>query len=234
MNRPIVVICVDGLDPEYLEACRAPVLRALAAKGFLHTARSNYAMHTYGLEHPKSQEHISILDDAIGELVEAHPDITLLLTADHGMSRKTRMLDLKGVLGARGIQANPVPIIKDRYVVHHANLGGSIYLYLRPQDQAEALKILKGTPGVEQALGREEAADRFRISPQRIGDIVVNGEVDVVFGDPTEVEMPPQLRSHGSTHETEVPPLGCNGDFARFAFEENRDIGRYIFERVLG
>ena len=137
------------------------------------------------------------------------------------------------MLGARGIQANPVPIIKDRYVVHHANLGGSIYLYLRPQDQEEALKILKGTPGVDKAIGREEAADRFRISPHRIGDIVVTGEVDVVFGDPTEVEMPSQLRSHGSTHETQVPLLGYNGDFAGFAFEENRDIGRYIFERVL-
>ena len=98
MSRPIVVICVDGLDPEYLEACQAPVLRAVAAKGFLRTARSNYAMHNYGPEHPKSQEHISILENAIGELVEAHPDITMLLTADHGMSRKTRMPDLKRCL----------------------------------------------------------------------------------------------------------------------------------------
>ena len=366
MSRPTVVICVDGLDPEYLEACHAPVLRALAAKGFLRNARSmmpsvtnvnnvsmvtgsypeahgicsnywlapengegtymesgeyilqetifqraravgktsvlvtskdklrtllsdgasftvsserppewvvdevgpppeiyslevngwavkaasyvmsthpadlvyvsttDYAMHTYSPDHPRSQEHISILDNAIGDLVEAHPDITLLLTADHGMSRKTRMLDLKGVLGTRGIQANAVPIIKDRYVVHHANLGGSIYLYLRPQDQDEAVKILQDTPGVDEALGREEAAARFRLNARRIGDIVVNGEVDVVFGDPTEVQMPPHLRSHGSTHETEVPLLGYNGDFAGFAFEENRDIGRYILERVLG
>ena len=62
---------------------------------------------------------------------------------------------------------------------------------------------------------------------------VVTGEEDVVFGDPSEVEMPAGLRSHGSTHECNIPIIGYNGNFEGFAFEENRDLGRYIFERVL-
>ena len=45
--------------------------------------------------------------------------------------------------------------------------------------------------------------------------------------------MPPRLRSHGSRHECRVPLIGYNGDFHRFSFEENRDIGRYVLERVL-
>ena len=69
--------------------------------------------------------------------------------------------------------------------------------------------------------------------PERIGDIVVTGEKDVVFGEPSEVEMPPSLRSHDSNHEGRVPLIGYNGDFAEFSFEENRDVGRYVFERVL-
>ena len=199
----------------------------------VYVATTDYAMHTYGPEHPQSQAHMSMLDDAIGELVEAHPDITLLITADHGMSRKDRMADLKRALEAYGIRANAVPAIKDRYVVHHSNLGGFMSVYLQPSDLEEALKVLNSTQGVEVALPREEAAANFRLHPERIGDIVVTGEKEVVFGDPSEVEMPPNLRSHGSNHEGRVPLIGYNGDFATFSFEENRDVGRYVFERVL-
>jgi phosphonoacetate hydrolase len=177
---------------------------------------------------------MSILDDAIGELVDAHPDATVLLTADHGMSGKSRMVDLKSVLAARGIRSNPVPIIKDRYVVHHANLGGCMFVYLEPGDVEEALGVLRETPGVDDAMSREEAASRLRLRHERIGDIIVTGAKDVVFGDPSEVSMPARLRSHGSEHERMIPIAGYNGDFEDFAFEENRDVGRYVFERVLG
>ena len=199
----------------------------------VYITTTDYAMHTYGPDHSESRRHLSILDEAIGELVEAHPDITLLVTADHGMSRKSRLVDLKHVLESYGIKANAVPIIKDRYVVHHANLGGSTYVYLQPRDFAEGLKIIQETQGVENALTREEAVAKFRLLGERIGDIVVMGEKDAVFGDATEVEMPPDLRTHGSTHEGYVPLIGYNGDFTGFSFGENRDLGRYVFERVL-
>ena len=199
----------------------------------VYITTTDYAMHTYAPDHPQSQRHLSIMDDAIGELVETHPDITLLVTADHGMSRKSRMVDLKGVLESYHIRANALPIIKDRYVVHHANLGGCVYVYLGPRDLAEGLKVIRETPGVDEALPREEAVERFRLCGERIGDIVVTGEQDVVFGDSAEVEVPPNLRTHGSTHEGPVPLIGYNGDFAEFSFEENRDVGRYVFERVL-
>ncbi len=199
----------------------------------VYITTTDYAMHTYGPDHPQSRRHLSILDEAIGELVDVHPDITLLVTADHGMSRKSRLVDLKHVLESHGIRANVVPIIKDRYVVHHANLGGCTYVYLEPQDFAEGLKIIRETPGIEDALPREEAVATFKLRGDRIGDVVVTGEKDVVFGDGTDVEMPPDLRTHGSTHERQVPLLGYNGDFAEFSFEENRDVGRYVFEKVL-
>ncbi len=199
----------------------------------VYITTTDYAMHTYGPDHPQSQKHLSILDEAIGDLVSAHPGITLLVTADHGMSCKSRMVDLKHILESHHIRSITVPIIKDRYVVHHSNLGGCMYVYLQPRDLAEALKVIRETPGVEDAISREEAVAKFRLYGERIGDFVVTGEQDVVFGDATEVKMPPNLRTHGSTHEGQVPVIGYNGDFAGFSFEENRDIGRYVFEKAL-
>ena len=39
------------------------------------------------------------------------------------------MIDLSDVLKREGIPAESVPIIKDRYVVHHNNLGGCMFIY---------------------------------------------------------------------------------------------------------
>ena len=62
----------------------------------------------------------------------------------------------------------------------------------------------------------------------------MTGAGDVVFGNPSEVSMPPRLRSHVSEHERRVPLVGYNGDFEGFSFDENHDMGRHVFERDLG
>ena len=106
----------------------------LESADIVYISTTDFAMHTYAPDEPESQQHISVLDDAIGELVDAHPDVTLLLTADHGMNPKKRMVDLAYVLAAKEIGAEAVPIIKDRYVVHHNNLGGCMFMYLHSRD----------------------------------------------------------------------------------------------------
>ena len=215
----------------------------LQSADIVYISTTDFAMHTYAPDEPESQQHISVLDDAIGELVDAHPDVTLLLTADHGMNPKRRMVDLAHVLAEKGIGAEAVPIIKDRYVVHHNNLGGCMFMYLHSGDAAridEAAGILRETPGVERVYSRDEAADELRLNYDRIGDLIVTGDIDTVFG-PKELEdswddtgAGHSLRSHASAHEQDVPIIGYNGDFDGFEFTENRHIGRYVFERVLG
>ena len=133
----------------------------------------------------------------------------------------------------KGIRSRAVPIIKDQYTVHHSNLGGCIYVYLENEDTASALDVLNNTDGVDRAYSREEAAEIFRLMPRRIGDIMALGAEGVVFGNPAEVTMPENLRSHGSLHEEIVPIIGWGAGFEGFEFHENRDLGRYVFERVL-
>ena len=212
---------------------------AMARESFdlVYLTTTDYAMHTYGPQHPESARHVKLLDDGIGALMAQSPGARILVTADHGMSDKTRMLHLPGELARYGIAARAVPVIKDRYIVHHSNLGGSIYVHLdKPADVDAALDVLRHRPGVEEALPGEEAARRFRLMPERIGDILVLADAATVFGDPDEVAMPPGLRSHGSVHESVVPIIGGGPGLDRQAaarFRENMDVGRYIFEEVL-
>ena len=208
----------------------------------VYISTTDFAMHTYAPDEPESQRHITILDDAIGDLVEAHPNVTLLLTADHGMSPKSRMIVLDDVFSQHGISAQAVPIIKDRYVVHHNNLGGCMFIYMDASHADrldEAAEVLRETTGVERVYTRAEAVEELRLNYDRIGDLVVTGDSETVFG-PKELSdswndtgAGSGLRSHASAYEQDVPIIGYNGDFDGFEFNENRDLGRYVFERVL-
>ena len=127
----------------------------------VYVTTTDYAMHTYAPEEPQSQIHMSILDRAIGELAEAHPRATVLITADHGMSTKSKIVDLGRVLARHGIEAHLAPIIKDRYVVHHSNLGG---VHVRvpgtrrhPRGAAMAQGHAGGRGGDAQRRGRDKS-----------------------------------------------------------------------------
>ncbi|HZA96918.1 MAG TPA: phosphonoacetate hydrolase, partial [Burkholderiaceae bacterium] len=68
---------------------------------------------------------------------------------------------------------------------------------------------LRGLLGIEVVLSRAEAAQRFELPSDRIGDIVVVSERSFVLGtshsrhDLSQLELP--LRSHGGISEQRVP-----------------------------
>ena len=200
----------------------------------VYLTTTDYAMHSHAPDEPESARHISLLDEGIGRLVDAFPDARFLITADHGMSSKTRMLHLPDYLARAGIKARAIPIIKDQYTVHHSNLGGCIYVHLEGTDNpGPALEVLRNIEGVEEVLSRQDAASRFKLMPERIGDTMALGAHDVVFGDPAEVELPPKLRSHGSTHELDIPVIAFGHDLDISHFTENRSLGQYVIDHVL-
>lgn len=145
---------------------------------------------------------------------------SIALTADHGMSPKTdaagrpRIVFLQEVLdGLLGAQASRVILpITDPYVVHHGALGSFATVYLTQSDAAaRAAAGLRGLDGIEQVLTRAEAAERFELPPDRIGDLVVLADHLSVLGtraaehDLTGLTVP--LRSHGGVSEQKVPLL---------------------------
>ena len=102
----------------------------------VYLTTTDYAMHTYAPQETESARHLDLLDQAIGRLVDSLPEVLVLLTADHGMSSKSRMIHLPQVLAQHGVQAQAVPIIKDMYTVHHSNLEG-VFTFTWPKPTAK-------------------------------------------------------------------------------------------------
>ena len=193
----------------------------------LYLSTTDYMMHTYAPEDERSLEHMSRLDRLLGEIVDDIPNLELGLTADHGMNAKTEGIDIQRVLADAGIAAEAVPIIKDKHVVHHRNLGGACYVYLkRAADLAAARNLLRDTPGVEEVYERDTAASRFRLRADRIGDLFLLGARHAVFGSLPAVRQEVAVRSHGSRHEQAVPILCYGRRVEDGALEYNLDLTR--------
>jgi phosphonoacetate hydrolase len=193
----------------------------------VYLATTDYMMHTYPPEDSRSLEHMHMLDKLLGEIVDTHPKLEVYLTADHGMSVKNVGIDLAQVLAAEGVEAEAVPIIRDRHVTHHKNLGGACYIYLRePADYEKAHGILEQTEGIDEIYSRAEAGERFRLRRDRIGDIFLLGKQHVAFGALEKAREAVSVRSHGSRFESIVPILAYGAPEPPEPYERNLDLGR--------
>lgn len=76
-----------------------------------------------------------------------------------------------------------------------------------PSDLSSVKKTLEHLQGVESVLTRNEAVKEFHLQGSHIGDLVVIGDEQTVFGNLTSEteELPASYRSHGSIHEARVP-----------------------------
>jgi len=203
--------------------------------GCLYVHTTDYAMHMWPPEAPESKEHLERLDDLFGQAMSAAPDAAFLLTADHGMNFKTHCWDLERVCARRGVPLRKAfSAGRDRYVRHNRGCSGAGYVYLKsPRDLDRVREIISGLDGVERVLPREAAAREYKLMASRIGDLVVWGDKDTVFGEmDTETEtFTNGLRSHGSLHELDIPLFVYNAHGAPSAdyFQRNLDLARWLF-----
>jgi phosphonoacetate hydrolase len=143
---------------------------------------------------------------------------TLALTADHGMKSKHTADGKPDVIYLQSLldewlgsgTARVILPITDPYVVHHGALGGFATAYLPEGVDAGTLAHrLSGVEGVECAMQRGEACERFQLPPDRIGDVVVISTRNKVIGTTPErhdlSQLGEPLRSHGGLSEGKVP-----------------------------
>jgi phosphonoacetate hydrolase len=207
-----------------------PDLRVL----YVHT--TDYPMHMWPPEAPESKDHLAKLDALMGRAVSAAPDCAFLLTADHGLNAKTRCWDLAKACKSRGVEVRfALSVERDKYVKHHRTFGGTVWVWLKsPGDAPGVTAVIRGLKGIEAVLPRHEAARRFHLMPSRIGELVVLGDKETVFGelDTESEELGANYRTHGSLHESEVPLVIYNagGEVPKAdEIRNNFDLTRNLF-----
>ncbi|MCM3607347.1 phosphonoacetate hydrolase [Cupriavidus pauculus] len=184
----------------------------------MYLSTTDYVQHKYAPGTPEANAFYAMMDsylqrlDAMGAVIG--------ITADHGMNAKTdsvgkaNILFLQEWLDSRfGHTAARVLLpITDPYVAHHGALGSYATVYVSPDADLAAIQhAIAAVPGIELVLDKAQAAERFELPPDRIGDLVVVSERLTVIGttparhDLSGLDAP--LRSHGGLSEQKVPLL---------------------------
>jgi phosphonoacetate hydrolase len=184
----------------------------------MYLSTTDYVQHKAAPGAEMANAFYAMMDRYVGELDRL--GCVLALTADHGMNDKhlpngepdvIYLQELFDEWLGKGIARVILPIT-DPYVVHHGALGSFATIYL-PEKLAftELLGRLQGVSGVDLALPRNEACERFGLPPDRVGDIVVTSTVHKVLGTSRERHdlsgLTEPLRSHGGLTEETVPMI---------------------------
>ena len=182
----------------------------------MYLSTTDYIQHKHAPGTPVADDFYAMMDSYLARLDAM--GAVIVLTADHGMNAKhdaagkPDVLYLQDALDAllgKDVARVILPIT-DPYVVHHGALGSFATVYLPAGADAAALAARVGAlRGIECVLTRAQAAQRFELPADRIGDLVVVSERSVVIGtaaarhDLSALEVP--LRSHGGISEQRVP-----------------------------
>ncbi len=219
----------------WLMKAMVDLLKTRIDLGCLYVHTTDYPMHTWPPEAAESKEHLARLDQLLSEAAAAAPDAAFLLTADHGMNHKSRCWDLAKVCTQRRVPIRTaISVERDKYLKQHRGYGGVAWVYCNGvRDIDRVAQLLSDLKGVESVLTRGEAVRRFHLMASRIGDLVVLGDRDTVFGelDSESEALPDDYRTHGSLHETEVPLVifNCDAQLSVNNFRFNKDLASWAY-----
>jgi phosphonoacetate hydrolase len=195
-------------------------LRLIAERrpDIIYLSLSDYVQHKHAPGTPEANAFMQAVDARLAALLDLGAVVGIV--ADHGMTDmatpegQANVIYLGDHLDAEfgaGTTRVICPIT-DPFVRHHGALGGFVRVHLRREtaDRDEVLGFLRGLPGIDLALTREEACRRFDLPEDREGDIAVVGRAGVALGaraidhDLSQLAGE-RLRSHGSLAEQPVP-----------------------------
>jgi phosphonoacetate hydrolase len=182
----------------------------------IYLSTTDYIQHKHAPGTAAANDFYRMMDGYFAELDAL--GATIAITADHGMNAKTdadnrpQVIYLQEELDRRlgEGRARVILPITDPYVAHHGALGSFALAYLpEGADEAGIARGLAALPGVELVLPRAEAARRFELPADRIGDLAIVAGRHTVLGtsrdrhDLSGLDAP--LRSHGGIAESRVP-----------------------------
>ena len=187
----------------------------------MYLSTTDYIQHKHAPGTPVANAFYAMMDGYLGKLDAM--GCTIVVTADHGMNAKFGSDGQPDVIYLQDVfdgwvgkdKARVILPITDPYVVHHGALGSFAVVYCdNPTEWAAKLKAM---PGIEAALTKEEAAARFELPADRLGDLIVVSTQHKVLGTSASRHdlsgLTEPLRSHGGISEQRVPLL-CNRKLA--------------------
>jgi phosphonoacetate hydrolase len=182
----------------------------------MYLSTTDYIQHKVGPGNKIANDFYAMIDRYLAELDALGCNV--VATADHGMNDKYTGDGKPDVLYLQDLfdqwvgagQARVILPITDPYVAHHGSLGSFATIYMPAVHNAgELIQRLQDIAGVELALTRNAACNRFELPTDRVGDIVVISARHKVLGtsrarhDLSGLTEP--LRSHGGLTEQRVP-----------------------------
>jgi phosphonoacetate hydrolase len=184
----------------------------------MYLSTTDYIQHKVGPGTAIANSFYGMIDGYLASLDRL--GFTVLATADHGMNDKHTADGAPDViylqtlfdqwLGA-GVARVILPIT-DPYVAHHGALGGFATVHIPDTAKtAELLARVRAIDGVDLAVSKADACERFGLPPDRIGDIVVISGRQKALGTAPERHdlsgLDEPLRSHGGLTEQRVPMI---------------------------
>jgi phosphonoacetate hydrolase len=201
---------------EFVFAAGVKLMSRSRRPDVMYLSTTDYVQHKHAPGTSGADAFYKMMDRYLGQLDAM--GCVIALTADHGMNAKTGMDARPDVIYLQDVldewlgasTARVILPITDPYVVHHGALGSFATVYLPENVDVETLvDRLRKQRGMETVLTRADAAKRFELPADRIGDIVVVSERFTVIGtsaarhDLSALDAP--LRSHGGVSEQRVP-----------------------------
>jgi phosphonoacetate hydrolase len=186
----------------------------------MYLSTTDYIQHKVGPGTKIANDFYAMIDRYLAQLDARGCNI--VATADHGMNDKFVPGGAPDVLYLQDLfddwlgkgKARVILPITDPYVAHHGSLGSFATIYTPEVDAEPLIARLKATPGIDVALTRKVACERFELPPDRVGDIVAISSLHKVLGTSRDRHdlsgLTEPLRSHGGLTEERVPMI-ANG-----------------------
>jgi len=199
----------------------------------VYCTTNDYVFHHFAPGEPTANEQIAAIDEYIAKIVSLDPERQIYITADHGMNQKTTIINFQRIAEHAGFSVYCLPPLKDRYIENHIyQEGGMLYVFLKEPSQSSAFyRFAQQQQFIEHILSAEEAAARYHLPPDQIGDYILLAGKDIAFGEiEQEILHTQSSRTHGSLYEQEIPLAALNPERAENDYHASKDIVAFLFE----
>lgn len=216
VGLPVPDVYSAGLS-EFVFAAGVKLMESVRPD-LMYLSTTDYIQHKVGPGTKVANDFYAMIDGYLDQLDRL--GAIVVATADHGMNDKHKGDKSPDVIYLQTLfdawigagKARVILPITDPYVVHHGALGGFATVHVpEGSDVAALLGKLRAIEGVELAVTKGEACERFELPGDRIGDIVVISTQHKVLGTSPEKHdlsgLDEPLRSHGGLSEQRVPMI---------------------------